>query len=112
MKTGNLSPTPMFAIHCSFQYSEGILKPHLLRTSKSKPLSVLGLVIADLFLLVCQFVFDFVYHSFLPFLLLVRLHALLWFLAGLRPRATSRHPSASHEGGGMSIPAQRSGFLS
>jgi hypothetical protein len=26
MKAGNLSPTPMFAIHCSFQYSEGTLK--------------------------------------------------------------------------------------
>src|SRR5215216_1667083 len=99
MKTGNLSPTPMFAIHCSFQYSEGILKPHLFGTFKSKPLNVLGLVIARLFLLVRQFIFDFVYQSSLPFLLLVRLHAVLWFLAGLRPRATSRHPSASHEGG-------------
>src|SRR5215216_5631560 len=97
MKTGNLSPTPMFAIHCSFQYSEGILKPHLLRTSKSKPLNVLGLVIARLFLLVRQFVFDFVYHSFLPFLLLV----------GIPPP-----PMNAAARGGMSIPAQRSGFLS
>ena len=77
MKTGNLSPTPtMFAIHCSFLYSEGILKLHLLGTSKSELLNVLGLAIGRLFLLAPQFVFDFVYHSFLPFLLLVRLHAL------------------------------------
>jgi hypothetical protein len=87
----------MFTIHCSFQYSpREYSNPHLLGTSKAEPLNVPGLITAGFLLLAAQFVFDFVYQSFLPFLLLVCLHAVLSFLAGLRRRATRRHPPGSH----------------
>ena len=77
MKAENLSPTPMFAIHCSFLYSEGMLNPLLSRNLQTGTLNVLGLIIPRFLLLVRHFAFDFVYQAFLPCLLLVRLHAVL-----------------------------------